>query len=240
MLFSQLVTAGTGNWGWVFAWPVTAGTGVNGLIIHPLCGKCRQVEEVTPRAQSASLSTVKYLMTLTVFIYPKTGKVQCDKGCVNWATYTMCSHTLAAAEKMGTLKEFLNWFKTKNHLPNLAAIANVNMPKNSGQKVGTRKRKGGSNKPSTVERNVFCNRVLQSTVVPTSGSSPCPSVFPYVSDQNTPPWPLMTPFPPVHHGHGFHVAETQAPVLCQQASAINTQPPFPQRPKPEGGILVLA
>ena len=23
--------AGTGNWGWVFAWPVTAGTGVNGL-----------------------------------------------------------------------------------------------------------------------------------------------------------------------------------------------------------------
>ena len=25
------VTAGTGNWGWVFAWPVTAGTGVNGL-----------------------------------------------------------------------------------------------------------------------------------------------------------------------------------------------------------------
>ena len=30
--FSRPVTAGTGNWGWVFAWPVTAGTGVNGLI----------------------------------------------------------------------------------------------------------------------------------------------------------------------------------------------------------------
>ena len=25
--------AGTGIWGWVFAWPVTAGTGVNGLIV---------------------------------------------------------------------------------------------------------------------------------------------------------------------------------------------------------------
>ena len=66
----------------------------------------------------------------TVFIYPKTGKVQCDKGCVNWATYNMCSHTLAAAEKMGTLKEFLKWFKTKNRSPNLSAIANLNMPKN--------------------------------------------------------------------------------------------------------------
>ena len=29
--FSRLVTAGTGNWGWVFSWRVTAGTGVNGL-----------------------------------------------------------------------------------------------------------------------------------------------------------------------------------------------------------------
>ena len=29
--FSRPVVAGTGNWGWVFAWPVTAGTGVNWL-----------------------------------------------------------------------------------------------------------------------------------------------------------------------------------------------------------------
>ena len=34
MLFLRPVTAGTGNWGWVFARPVTAGTGVNGLIGH--------------------------------------------------------------------------------------------------------------------------------------------------------------------------------------------------------------
>ena len=32
MLFLRPVTAGTGNWGWVFARPVTGGTGVNGLI----------------------------------------------------------------------------------------------------------------------------------------------------------------------------------------------------------------
>ena len=28
------VMAGTGNWGWIFAWPVTASTGVNGLIFY--------------------------------------------------------------------------------------------------------------------------------------------------------------------------------------------------------------
>ena len=28
---SRPITAGTGYWGWVFAWPVTTGTGVNGL-----------------------------------------------------------------------------------------------------------------------------------------------------------------------------------------------------------------
>ena len=29
--FSRAVTGGTGNWGWVSAWAVTGGTGVNGL-----------------------------------------------------------------------------------------------------------------------------------------------------------------------------------------------------------------
>lgn len=42
----------------------------------------------------------------------------------------MCSHTLAAAEKTGVLKEFLNCLKSKKRSPNLSAIANVNMPKN--------------------------------------------------------------------------------------------------------------
>ena len=75
----------------------------------------------------------------SVHVYHKTGKVQCDKACANWATYGMSSHTLAAAEKMGILKEFLNWFKGKSRSPNLSSIANVNMPKNAGQKGGTRK-----------------------------------------------------------------------------------------------------
>ena len=47
----------------------------------------------------------------------------------------MCSHTLAAAEKTGVLKEFLNWLKSKKRSPNLSGIANVNMPKNEVTKL---------------------------------------------------------------------------------------------------------
>ena len=59
----------------------------------------------------------------SVLVSPKTGKVQCNKGCTNRATYSMCSHTLAAAEEMGVLKEFLKWFKSKKRSPNLSATS---------------------------------------------------------------------------------------------------------------------
>ena len=119
----------------------------------------------------------------SVLVFFKTGKVQCDKGCANWATYSMCSHTLAAAEKTGALREFLNWFKTKKRSPNLSAIANVNMPKNAGQKVGTRKRKGGSNKPSTEGRHVVGSRVWQPSFMPFSNTISSGHAVPETSDQ---------------------------------------------------------
>ena len=73
----------------------------------------------------------------------------------------MCSHTLAGAEAAGSLKEFLHWFRGRKWSPSISAISNLNMPKNAGQKVGTRKRKGTSNKPSTQGRPIVCSRVLQ-------------------------------------------------------------------------------
>jgi len=82
----------------------------------------------------------------------------------------MCSHTLAAAEAMGVLKEFLKLFQSKKRSPHLSAIANVNMPKNAGQKVGTRKRKGGNNMPSTEGRQVVSSRVLQPSFIPLSST----------------------------------------------------------------------
>ena len=70
----------------------------------------------------------------------KSGKAQCDKDCVNWASYSMCSHTLAAAETADSLKEFLHWFKGRKRSPKLSAISNLNMPKNCDQKDGTQRR----------------------------------------------------------------------------------------------------
>ena len=99
------------------------------------------------------------------------------------ATYSMCSHTLAAAEAMGVLKEFLKWFRSKKRSPNLSAIANVNTPKNAGQKAGTRKRKGGSNKPSTDGRQVVRSRVLQPSLIPLSRTIPSSHAVAGTSDQ---------------------------------------------------------
>ena len=127
----------------------------------------------------------------SVQVYLKTGKVQCDKGCANWATYSMCSHTLAAAEKMGVLKEFLNWFKGKKRSPNPSAIANVNMPKNAGQKVGTRKRKGGSNKTLIEGRQVVRSRVLQPALEPLSNTVSSNPTVPGTSNQSKERRPLV-------------------------------------------------
>ena len=46
-----------------------------------------------------------------VVVYPECGKVACDQSCINWCTYSLCSHTLVVAETTKRLKEFLNWFK---------------------------------------------------------------------------------------------------------------------------------
>ena len=105
----------------------------------------------------------------------------------------MCSHTLAAAEKMGVLKEFLNlnWFKGKRRSPNLSAIANVNMPKNAGKKVGTRKRKGGSNKTLTEGRQIVRSRVLQPALEPLSNTVSSNPTVPGTSDQSKEGRPLV-------------------------------------------------
>jgi hypothetical protein len=76
----------------------------------------------------------------------KTNRVQCDKACINWSTYTLCSHCLTVAEINGILKEFLRWYKNrKRTAPNLTALINVNMPQNAGEKPTSKNRKGRAN-----------------------------------------------------------------------------------------------
>ena len=90
------------------------------------------------------------------------GKVMCDKACLNWSTYTLCSHTIVVAETVEHLKEFLEWFKRQKRVPNLTTITNFNMPQNKGQKSGTRKRKGAANTTPTEGLPVVSSCVVQS------------------------------------------------------------------------------
>ncbi|CAB3977443.1 Hypothetical predicted protein [Paramuricea clavata] len=99
-----------------------------------------------------------------VMVCPKSGKVTCDKACVNWSTYSLCSHTLAVSENIERLKEFLTWFKKQKRVPNLTTITNINMPQNKGRKSGTRKRKGAANTTPTEGMPVVASRVVHSHI----------------------------------------------------------------------------
>ena len=176
----------------------------------------------------------------------KTGKAQCDKECVNWPTYTMCSHTLAATETAGSLKDFLNCFKGRKRSPSLSAISNLNMPKNAGQKVGTRRRKGASNKPATEGRPTVCSRVLQ----PSNTAS-------HAAPVHTPAWQSHPVHAQMQPSIGMGFSENSRviynyPFASSTAHSSpwfpgqghgeteNMQPYNPQRPKPPSGIFAFA
>ena len=184
-----------------------------------------------------------------VEVHPTTGKAQCDKGCVNWATYGMCSHTLAAAETAGSLKQFLHWFKGRKRSPSISAVANLNMPRNSGQKVGTKKRKGATNKPPSEGRSVVCSRVLQPSNsalpnVPTNHDPP--GHTPSMQCSVTPSMQCYSTYPQVQPSLGLGVSENP-PIIynypCVQ-TAVHTPPcvtvQSPKRPKPPPGIFAFA
>ena len=99
-----------------------------------------------------------------VLAFPESGKFSCDQSCTGWKLYSLCSHTVAVAETLKLLKEFLKWFKKRKKPPNLTTLANINMPQNKGSKRGTRKRKGAANKLPTDGLTVLSKRLTQSHV----------------------------------------------------------------------------
>ena len=74
-----------------------------------------------------------------------TGAVDCDKNCMHFVTFKICSHVLAVADRNGVLQRFLNFYNKKKISPNLSALANANLPDTRGKKPtkSTQKRKGG-------------------------------------------------------------------------------------------------
>ena len=73
----------------------------------------------------------------------ETGRVVCDKACVGWAQYSVCCHIIAAAEKCGILKTFLEWLKKKQKNP----VPPQKWPTSTCRKIAaTRKRRHKSEK----------------------------------------------------------------------------------------------
>ena len=100
-----------------------------------------------------------------------TGQFKCDSKCTMYATYKICSHTVAAAEVSGKLIEFLEWHIKQKSSPNLTNLSLAGIPKGAGEKGGvpknTRKRRRASvpaTKKAVVDR-------LNASSTPTSSAS---------------------------------------------------------------------
>ena len=63
-----------------------------------------------------------------------TGQFICDSHCPMFASYKICSHTLAAAEVNGKLADFLLWFNKTLRRANLTKLSDIGMPTTSGKK----------------------------------------------------------------------------------------------------------
>ncbi len=67
------------------------------------------------------------------------GQFKCDAKCVMFATYKICSHTVATAEVNGKLTQFMLWLIKQKCSPNLTNLSMVGIPKGAGQKGGVPK-----------------------------------------------------------------------------------------------------
>ena len=66
----------------------------------------------------------------------KTGQYVCDKGCGNWNSLTICSHTVAVAEINGELSKYISWFIKAKKKPFLTKLVTTGMPDGRGRKGG--------------------------------------------------------------------------------------------------------
>ena len=64
----------------------------------------------------------------------KSGQFLCEPCCAMWQSSKICSHCVAAAQFSGNLEKFVEWYKASKYKPNLSKLAQVDMPKGTGQK----------------------------------------------------------------------------------------------------------
>ena len=54
---------------------------------------------------------------------------------------SLCSHSVAVADMLGCLRQFLVWYAGSKKGPNLSQLAFRGMPSNAGDKPGQKRRK---------------------------------------------------------------------------------------------------
>ena len=115
----------------------------------------------------------------------KGGKFMCDSDCPNYKSFGICSHLVASAEVNHMLPSFLEYFKKRNQVPNLSALAKAGMP--AGRKGGVTARKRTKQDAATM-------RVLFN---PGTACSPASPPAPPPLHPSTPLQP-STQLPPLH------------------------------------------
>lgn len=78
-------------------------------------------------------------------------KYECDDKCPHFKSIKLCSHTVAASEVNGELKEFIKWIKSKGSCdtPNLMQLGTHGMPAGAGRKAGKVAKKKQTSKRAT-------------------------------------------------------------------------------------------
>ena len=68
--------------------------------------------------------------------YKGNGRFVCDSSCLHWKSSGICSHSIAVAETVGGLSEFLKWFVSSTQAPNITAVSMDGLSSGRGRKGG--------------------------------------------------------------------------------------------------------
>ena len=84
----------------------------------------------------------------------KAGGYLCDDRCLGYKSSKICSHTVAAPLKNGTISGFIQWYQTLKCKPNFTKLSESSKPTTAGQKP---KRKGAPKKVTKKVQNILAS-----------------------------------------------------------------------------------
>ena len=87
-------------------------------------------KDPSARLVASFTSEVPHLVTMDQAVF----KYMCDNSCPQYKGFSICSHTVAAAQDGRNLQQFLNWYVTMKCGANLTNIGNANLPQGAGRK----------------------------------------------------------------------------------------------------------